>query len=84
MWLAHVAHWGMGVSAPSRNPTPGLPRATSGIPCPTPIGGLTLLVCLAPLQVLPFAGLLPLPSLPALLLELGGMLLLCPGSRFHP
>ena len=74
----------MGVSAPSRNQTPAPPRAISAIPCPTPIGGLTLQVCLAPSQVLPLAGLLPLPSLPALLLELGGMLLLCPGSRFHP
>ena len=41
-----------------------------------------MLVCLAPLLVLPFAGLL-LPPLRALLLELGGMLLLRPGARFH-
>ena len=83
MWLALVAHWGLGVSAPSRNQSLAPPRATSGIPCPILFGGLTLLVCLAPLLVLPFAGLLLLPPLPALLLELGGMLLLRPGARFH-
>ena len=73
--------WASRPPSETRLPPPSVPPPVLG---PSPIGGLTLLVCLAPLQDLPFAGLLPLPSLPALLLELGRMLLFCPGSRFHP
>ena len=74
---------GLGRLGPLPKPVSRPPRASLGIPCPILFGGLTLLVCLAPLLGLPFAGLLLLPPPSALLLELGGMLLLRRGALFH-